>query len=330
MKKLILTFILIVNNLFATDYTINCATTLTYTSGSPLLMDWYYMTDFYDEDVMYTANLQDTPQAVFDNTSPACGGSGEQNIIVEITCNDDCTDGFRTNTPSAFSAVEPADGGGYVNTVTIVNGRPCFDTQNTTLPVRFSHTFWDDDDAGKRLSSDYRYGSVKITVFSSSQYGDTLTSDEAKQLREVCTPPDPNAPIDYTGLLKEIIVNTAPNHTTSDKLTNIDNRQNTADSIMDTATQGKTATSILDVEVDKTSFASTFENTLTDSYTQYADIFGFGGYGTAPAPISFNMFGKDYVVFDIASIGADNIDLIRNTFLIFAYLFGFIIVFRGN
>ncbi len=332
MKKLILTFILIINNAFATDYEINCIGDLEYTSNTIFMLDWYYMGSFYDEDVMYTASLSDYPSSAFDLSSPACGGTGEQNLFADISCNNgDCYDGYRTNTIVGQGLVEPANDGGYITTVVRVNGYPCLDLQNTTLPTRLTYTFYDDDDVGKRLASDFRYGTVLWdTIGTLGQYGDTLTSEEAIQLREICTPPDPNAQIDYRPYLEQIIVNTAPNSQTVDKLTNIDDRQTLADNIMDTATQGKTIESILDVEDDKTSFTTTFENTLTTSYDTYSDVFGFGGYGIAPAPITFSMFEKTYTVFDVTIIGQDNVDLIRNTFLTFAYLFGFIMVFRGN
>jgi len=329
MKKLILIIILL-KSLYATNYDIKCAGDLTYTTFTPLMMDWFYMGIFYDEDVMYTANLQDTPQAVFDNTSPACGGSGTQNILVEISCNVDCLDGFRTNTPSStFSAVKSSSSGGYVNTVTIVNGYPCFDVQNTTLPTRFTHTFYDDDNINHPLSSDFKYGSVKVTTFSASQYGTTLTTAQAKQLKEVCTPPDPNAQIDYTAQLNQIITNTAPNFATVSKLTNIDNRAKKQDDDLGTFIQSKNIDTMMNIDSELDGFNTTFETTLSDTYSTYSDVFGFGGYGVAPNPISFTMFAREYKVFDPTVLNP-HIDMIRNTFVIFAYLWGFIIVFKGT
>ncbi|MCK5294711.1 MAG: hypothetical protein KAJ49_08670, partial [Arcobacteraceae bacterium] len=137
--------------------------------------------------------------------------------------------------------------------------------------------------------------------------------------KDAPTPEVPN--IDYRPQLDEIITNTS-------YIKNIDDRDKKLDE--DLNTLDTDISSILDMNNTLTSFSTDYENTLDTSFSKYSDIFGFGGYGLAPAPISFTMFDKNYVVFDISTIGEDNITLIRNTFLLFAYLFGFILVFRGQ
>ena len=136
---------------------------------------------------------------------------------------------------------------------------------------------------------------------------------------EAPTPEVPN--IDYRPQLNTIIENTAYNK-------NIDDRQQKLDD--DLNLLNTNVSDILDMNNSLTTFTTNYETTLTSSFSKYSNIFGFGGYGVAPAPISFTMFDKNYVVFDISTIGEDNITLIRNTFLLFAYLFGFILVFRGQ
>ena len=93
--------------------------------------------------------------------------------------------------------------------------------------------------------------------------------------------------------------------------------------------QGQNVNDIVDSSSDMNSFTNTFESTLNDTFSTYTNVFGFGGYGSAPAPITFFILGRTYVLFDISTIGTNNIQLIRNTFLLFSYLFGFILVFRS-
>ena len=85
-----------------------------------------------------------------------------------------------------------------------------------------------------------------------------------------------------------------------------------------------------DVSIDSelSSFTSTYESSLSDSFSNYSDVFGFGGYGSSPTPISFNFLGKNYVVFNI-SVMSEYVPIIRNIFSVTAYLFGIFIIFRG-
>ena len=76
-------------------------------------------------------------------------------------------------------------------------------------------------------------------------------------------------------------------------------------------------------------FTSDYQSALSTAYTNYSSTFGFGGYGTAPSPISFILLGQIYEVFNISYLSA-YITHIRNIFLITAYMFGLFIVFRSN
>jgi len=109
---------------------------------------------------------------------------------------------------------------------------------------------------------------------------------------------------------------------------NISSPLNKIDSDLIDYTNDRNINDMLDIDSDKSEFTNDFKNALSDSYSNYSDVFGFGGYGSAPAPISFNLLGRSYTVFDVSNIGSNNIELIRNTFLLFSYLFGFILIFR--
>ncbi|RXK14241.1 hypothetical protein CP965_01985 [Halarcobacter mediterraneus] len=82
------------------------------------------------------------------------------------------------------------------------------------------------------------------------------------------------------------------------------------------------------IDGELSNFQGDIENTLTNSFDTYSNVFGLGGYGSAPSNINFSLLGKTYTVFDIQVL-AQYIEQIRNIFLIVAYLFGIILVFKG-
>ena len=76
------------------------------------------------------------------------------------------------------------------------------------------------------------------------------------------------------------------------------------------------------------SFNTEYQSSLESVFSSYSDVFGFGGYGVAPQPITLQFLGKTYTLFDI-SILNEYIPMIRNIFTISAYLFGLFLVFKG-
>lgn len=88
---------------------------------------------------------------------------------------------------------------------------------------------------------------------------------------------------------------------------------------------------IMDLNIDNDLLAleSNYESSLSDAFSNYSNVFGIGGYGSAPSSISFNLLGKSYTIFDISYI-SPYVDHIRNIFLVSGYLFGIFLVFRGN
>ncbi|TLP36946.1 hypothetical protein [Arcobacter arenosus] len=113
--------------------------------------------------------------------------------------------------------------------------------------------------------------------------------------------------------------------TLNTKLDEIDNSEND-DSNYDGLTDDFEINPSIDGELSN--FQGDIENRLTNTFDTYSNVFGFGGYGSAPAPITFNAFGKTYTIFDIKYLNP-YIDQIRNIFLVAAYIFGLFLVFKG-
>jgi len=105
---------------------------------------------------------------------------------------------------------------------------------------------------------------------------------------------------------------------------NLNNRNTNLDNDLNNITE-PTQT---DLTPDLNSFSNDYQNTLNDSFSNYSDVFGLGGYGSAPADIKFNLLGQSYTIFSV-SYFASYVELIRNIFLVSAYIFGIFIVFRS-
>lgn len=256
----------------------------------------------------------DTPRYFYDNSSVACGGDElTLNLYVSPFDNGyEASDGGIVDSSDSDLIVIIKDGK-YINNKIFINNIPC-------LPVgTVSFKSYVDSD-GVMLDSPYNYIMEADYILEESE--SILEADKDLYKYACSEVPEEDTPnIDYRPQLDEIITNTS-------YIKNIDDRDKKLDE--DLNTLNTNISSILDMNSTLTDFSTNYETTLDTSFSKYSNIFGFGGYGSAPAPISFNMFGRDYVVFDISTIGEGNITLIRNTFLLFAYLFGFILVFRGQ
>lgn len=322
MLNKILSITLLVGNLYCQDWTIACKGDFTNhdikswksTPNAP------YITFGFDEPSS-SGQLwgeMDTVNFFFyywDDTSPACGGDGEANIELTGHCNDaiqsSCWD-VKLGT-SGVPLME-AGGDGYINGVIYVNGQPCMPRDTTSFT--FGAYEWNDN-------YDLGLGYANLNYIKSEKTY-PLTQEEIKQQKEVCSPPDPNAGIDYTPYLNQIITNTSKNP----NIEAMNNRQIQQDNDLNTFIQSKSLDEMMSIDDDLNSFNTTFETTLSNTYSSYSDIFGFGGYGLAPESIGFTMFEKEYKIFN-PEVLTPYIDTIRNTFALFAYLWGFIIVFRN-
>jgi len=256
-----------------------------------------------------------TSMPFYDDTSPACGGDGTSNKLVFINSSgDDFSYNFNLNDKGGYPIHSyNSEAGLYENATTFVNDTPCMPISSTSMTVGVYN--WNDN-KNLGLTTAYDLNDIFEVIES------VLTDDEISTLKSICgTTEEDGTSTDYTAVLNKIANHTEP-------ISNIDTLLTTINTDLDTATNGKTVDEIIDGSSDMESFTNTFESTLSDTFTTYNDVFGFSGYGIAPEPISFTLLGQSYVIFDITTIGSSNVELIRNTFLLFSYLFGFILIFR--
>lgn len=321
MKKFIL-IPLLLNHLYGEmEWTITCPGDESGTSISTL--HYAFSGEWNDETTVYgeldTCNFT---MPFWDISSPACGGSGTSNILVE-KYNGACDDSsfiFTVGDVSGFTIhkVNP-ETSEYENNVILVNGYPCMPQEETSMTVAFYD--WNNNGNIGLVTAHNLNNTGSITNYE-------LTEQEVSALKSICKTADPNAEIDYTPYLNQIIDNTASNPSIPSSLEDMNSREQQRDNDLNSFISDKDIDTMMNIDTDLETFNTTFETTLSDTYSTYGDIFGFGGYGATPSPISFSMLGRSYNVFD-PSVLNPYIDLIRNTFAIFAYLWGFIVVFRN-
>lgn len=313
--RVLLLILLITSFLFAKDWNIVCkgesqSKEMSNFDPPDVLADYdetgtYYYPPYYSLEYI-------------DEDSAACGGHLNANIYMLASCdreNDICDDygiGKR-----GFPLIEyNLDEDYYYNNTTFVNSRPCLPTDLATHSLGIILV-------GNVTPPEVPYSYAHSTHHTvDANY--PLTEEVAKAQRSICkkTPAPDEDGKDYSAQLDSIIDNTSENK----NLLAINQRDEKLDNDLTAYVEGLTPE--IDNEVSMTDFQSTYELTLDDSFEAYSDVFGFGEYGSAPAPISFDFLGKSYEVFNI-NIIESHVDMIRNTFAIFAYLWGIIIVFRG-
>ena len=88
------------------------------------------------------------------------------------------------------------------------------------------------------------------------------------------------------------------------------------------------STNDTDLDNSLSDFEDDYSNILEDTFSNYTDVLGLGGYASAPSSISFNLLGKSYTLFDISYINP-YVEHIRTIFIVFGYLFGLFIFFRS-
>ena len=327
--KIFILFIIFLNGLYAKDYNIICPGDANSSKITDIPYSFSVVPNDDDNDNTVTGGELETCDCgmpYWDSTSPVCGGDASVNVIKSIS-NNECDDDsfvFTVGDTSGVAITEyDSDNNLYKNAVIIVNGLPCLnndDAVNMTLAV------YDEDDNSN-------YGLVTCHGLTTKFEDDAVydvTDDEKAIFKSVCAKKEPETTpdIDYVPYLEKIITNTAFSETTSDNIKSLNERDKKIDDNLNDYISNKDINSSLNIDNDLVQFNDTFETTLSDSYSTYSDVFGFGGYGVAPDPISFTMFDKDYKVFDPTLLDP-YIDNIRDIIAIFAYLWGFIVVFRG-
>jgi hypothetical protein len=342
-----------------------CPMNFTITQGG-LPFDTYYFWDSSEftnvaeavEEWGIYGNLNEFSISVLSPNSLSCGGEDDFDTFLSLSCSTDeytetekdyCfTWKFSSEFLSSNSLIRYNNDGSYSNPTNWLNSSSfgtvsCMPDLNFPKPL--TQYLFDEDTGTIYLDEPYLAFYVN-RIWESKQVNYNLTSDEIVSIRSLCGSSAPSTTdINYSAQLDSIIENTSINSNILKTLTNtfddtknilssvdnIDNRQNNLSDDLDVLSSSTPLNSIIDNTADLNSFSSSFETTLSDTFSAYSDIFGFGSdFGTAPEPIIFEMFDTEYVLFDISILGESNIVLIRDTFLLFSYLYGFIFVFRGS
>lgn len=320
--RVLLLILLITSFLFAKNYEITCVGD----ANTQKLNDLAYHlvsgeVDTYDPENPYiNFDTHQTTSYFYDSDSAVCGGENDNVIEYRASCDDgdadDCWFHKLGKAGEVITDYDP-DKNVYFNNVILVNSYPCLPKNTTRFTIGLTNTE-PPFNAYEPPFMNAVFDTVEVDG------GETLRPKIAEQYRNICKKAGPNTDNarDYSGQLNTIIDNTSENK----NLVAINQRDEKLDNDLTTYVEGLSPE--IDDEVSITDFQSTYELTLDDSFEAYSDVFGFGEYGSAPAPISFDFLGKSYEVFNI-NIIESHVDMIRNTFAIFAYLWGIIIVFRG-
>jgi len=325
--KYILFILLLISSIHA-NYIIKCPKDITYTTGSGNLgVDYFYYDGEKDTPLESWTNVF---FEAFDSQSAVCGGSLNKNILLQFYCDYDsgiCFDHIKTSSLNGLHFITNTtnkDGniitGSFTNKTIIVNNIPCVDS-SIILPVNIVHTYYNDDTTEKNL--EYDFMGFQITgIFSQSET--ILDEDTAKEYRKACNKTDI---VEYVDDLEPqrfqmpSLITSLNNFFDSDiSFFNNINTESEDYSSINEPTQ-------TDITSDLDSFSNDYENTLNDTFLNYSDVFGFGGYAPAPNNITFELLGNKYVVFG-ESLFNPYIDEIRNTLLIFSYVWGVLIVIK--
>lgn len=315
--RVLLLILLITSFLFAKDWNIVCKGQAK-TKDVINFFDPGSLAEYENGESYY--NTMDVSLQYMDANSAACGGTLNANIRMIGLCDWRESMCYEYGVgKKGISLVEySTDEKVYYNNVTYVNSLPCLPTDVNLHNIPLIPATENDI-----LPADpYAYSPVFESL---REQNYALSDEEAETQRTICDNldiPKDEDEIDYSAQLDSIIDNTSENK----NLVAINQRDEKLDNDLTTYVEGLTPE--IDDEVSITDFQSTYELTLDDSFEAYSDVFGFGEYGSAPAPITFDFLGKNYEVFNI-NIIESHVDMIRNTFAIFAYLWGIIIVFRG-
>lgn len=312
------------------QYDIKCPNDIIYNTGSGNIgVDYFYQ----DGDI-------NTPQAswsdvffeAFDSNSAVCGGSLDKNILLEFYCDYNtgkCYEHIKTSILNELHFITnytDKEGkiisGLFTNKSIIVNGVPCVNS-SISLPINIIHTYYNDDTTEKYIKSDFM--GFKITgIFSKSET--ILDEDIAKKYRKTCNKTDIKEYVDELEPQRFQM----PSYITSlnDFFDTDISFFNDIDITNDEYNNIKEPSEI-DFTSDLSNFTSNYKESLDNSLSKYSDIFGFGGYGSAPSDIYFT-FANEKIVFFSESHYADSIDTIRSTLLAFGYIVGSLLVLKGQ
>ncbi len=274
-----------------------------------------------------------SPISYYDNQSAICGGSANFNRLVSAYCDyniDSCWD-IKLGVSGVSTIVQKE--GVYTNNVVVVDSMPClpYNVSNVTV----SYYDYDNNDIG--------FANFLLTdIEDERKY--LLTEEEANRQRESC--PSFLQYVDQweekldsqnQALNKNLVSLTSYDFINTNHY--VENINNTLKNINNSGNPDNPNTNndseyeeignnfSINTNINLDSFRTEINNSFESSFNNYSNIFGFDGYGSAPSPITFSLLGKTYSALDI-TLYNEHLPLIRNSFLAFAYIWGFILTVR--
>lgn len=323
MYKILLLCFFVVNYLFSatvkpiTYFSITCPAGNTYSSANNIYSDLLHGS--YDDG---DGNMWIRSGEFIDSSFVGCGGSSLEMRIVSI--EDGTYGGGLTLTAKSMADNEiwaNNESGVLTNKVILVNGYPCLSYPRNKL-TNFVHSDNGVLDGSWLLTSEY--GNF---IRTNAGY-DLDPSADSSLLKDMCAPIEENPEIDYTSYLNKIIDNTSSIDNILDSVNNFFSSEATKETgLTEFANDFDFNQSDESVSSAVDGFNDDIKSYATSSFEDNQNIINLSGC-SAPAPIRATVLGKTYTFFDIAMLTDDNIQLIRNIFLLSGYLAGFIVVFR--
>lgn len=273
-----------------------------------------------------------SPIPYYDNRSAICGGKEDFNKLVIAYCPYDidiCWD--ITLGSSGYQTIVKKDGK-FTNNVIVADTYPCLPYNTQKVTVAFYD--YDNNDIG---FADFNLLAIEEEIITN------LTKEEAINQRNSC----PNL-LSYIDELENIAtnqnlalqttltnVNTLNLDNTNQLLTNLNYTLSTLELKKDQEPINDDDSEVIlsnfninpNIDNEINTFKNNLESKINTSFNSYSEFFGFGNYGLAPDPINLNLFGRSYTILDIQMFN-DQIPMIRNVFISFAYAWGCILVFR--
>lgn len=311
-----------------------------------LMYEFYGMTTYKNRpyasnEISYDSYFAWTPE------SALCGGSANYSLLHGYEIDWDVTGFLMGGVPTVSD--------NFKNNVNVYSVYPCL-SENT-----FSVKLYED-----YYNPQYALDMSLKLIRSSSPYADDWliehTLEEADYIRNYCNKPDYDLKpliddleqinLDIKSQIQALNENSnLYNKAYLDELINIKNELLKESLIENSNSQNPSLNNLVDKELDEmedlnniandyedtssddlfnsiNSFNTEYQSSLESVFSSYSDVFGFGGYGVAPQPITLQFWGKTYKFLDVSTF-EKYIPTMRNTLLSFSYLWGFIFFIRG-
>ncbi|MGB7402125.1 MAG: hypothetical protein WA916_06070 [Arcobacter sp.] len=319
--KFIFSVLLLINTLFA--YNIICKGDIGASSFYDLsaLSDYSYITSGgkLEDSGHLTAEMDPANGEIpyYADSSPVCGGNSDTNLLVEAFCSWKISYCWEITGGPASANLLNHDGLMYTNNTIIVNGYPCLPYGINS--ISFGVYDWDTN----QNIGIYNFNLSDIFL----EHKKTVTKEVAKKQRETCKDKPDVDLIPYIDDWENLKANQITTLTNLNEKLNI----NSYDFELNNLDLEKEDNNPYDFNLDITdtlnAFSNDFDTSMKTSFYKYSNVFGIGGYGSAPTPIKFNLLGQSYSLFDVNTFN-NVIPFIRLTLLSFSYIWGSIIILK--